>query len=253
MSSASSVQLAELEHAMGFNGGVPGALHVLPPSAAAAGMLPACAAEVPSSSSSGAPASIRCISAVGACAVVSDLLDPHAQSFLRGHAGALSAVALSPTARLLATGERGYDSDVCVWELASGRVLHRLQEHDHGISALAFSDDERLLATVGAAQDGLILIWDLATGAQVTRLRAEPAPTLCAAWGGFVKDIKGRDTALYQLATGEACLLCLPLLSHSFSTCCSTHPHPLLSTALPPPPPPPPLPQEAARACPCGP
>jgi WD40 repeat protein len=106
--------------------------------------------------------------------------------------------------RLLATGERGYDSDVCVWELATGAVLHRFQEHDHGIAALGFSDDERLLLSVGGEQDGLVLVWDLSTGAQVTRLRHEPAPVLCVAWGGFVKDLKGRDTALYQFATGGA-------------------------------------------------
>jgi WD40 repeat protein len=82
---------------------------------------------------------VRFVSAVGSCAVVGDVMDPHTQVFLRGHVGALSALALSPTARLLATGERGYDSDVCVWDLGSGLVIHRFQEHDHGISALAFS------------------------------------------------------------------------------------------------------------------
>lgn len=196
---------AELEHVLGFNGGVPGALVVLPPTAAVAGMTPPTAAGVapPPGARAGAPASIRFVSAVGACAIVGDLLDHHAQVFLRGHVGALSACTLSPTSRLLATGERGYDSDVCVWELESGRVLHRLQEHDHGVTALGFSDDERLLASVGAEQDGLVILWDLSTGAQVVRVRHEPAPTLCLAWGGFVKDVKGRDTALYQLATGE--------------------------------------------------
>ena len=194
--------VAELEHAIGFNGGVPGALLVLPPHAAVFGMSPPTAAEAPPARGGGAPGSVRVVSAAGSCAIVGDLMDHHAQVFLRGHAGALSAVALSPSARLLATGERGLDADVCVWDLASGAVLHRFQEHDHGIVALGFSDDERLLVSVGAEQDGLLLVWDLSTGAQVTRLRHEPAPVLCLAWGGFVKDIKGRDTALYQFATG---------------------------------------------------
>ena len=193
MSSEGAVELAAVT---GFNGGVPSALHALPPTASVTGLIPARAADAPSQSQ-------RVVAAVGACAVVRDLLDPHSSTFLRGHAGAVSAMALSPSARLLATGERGFDSDVCVWDLESGRVVHRFSEHDHGIMALAFSDDDRLLATVGAIDDGLVIIWDLATGAQVTRLRAEPAPTLCVAWGGFVKDIKGRNLALYQFATGE--------------------------------------------------
>ena len=170
--------------------------------AAVSGFAPATAGEVAAPAGSRGPASVRFVSAVGSCAVVGDVMDPHTQVFLRGHVGALSALALSPTARLLATGERGFDSDVCVWELASGAVLHRFQEHDHGIAALAFSDDERLLLSVGAEQDGLVLVWDLSNGAQVTRLRHDPVPVLCAAWGGFVKDVKGRDTALYQFATG---------------------------------------------------
>jgi WD40 repeat protein len=192
----------ELAAVSGFNGGVPSSLHALPPHVSVSGLTPARAADAVPSGADGSPGSIRVVCAVGACAVVRDLLDPHAQVFLRGHIGALSASALSPSSRLLATGERGVDSDVCVWELESGRVLHRFSEHDHGIVALAFSNDERLLASVGAMLDGLTIIWDLATGAQVTRLRAEPAPTLCFAWGGATKDIKGRDTALYQFATG---------------------------------------------------
>ena len=196
-----SSSIAEIEHAIGFNGGVPGALMVLPPACCVFGMSPASAAEA-APSPQGGPGSIRVVSAAGSCAVVGDLLDPHAQVFLRGHSGSLSACALSPSSRLLATGERGYDSDVCVWDLSTGQVIHRFQEHDHGIMALGFSDDERLLVSVGGEQDGLIVVWDLSNGTQVTRLRHEPAPVLCMAWGGFVKDIKGRDTALYQFATG---------------------------------------------------
>ena len=210
--------LAELEHSIGFNGGVPGALLVLPPHALVFGMSPSTAAEAPSLG--GGPGSIRVVSAAGSCAIVGDLLDHHAQVFLRGHTGAISACALSPSSRLLATGERGYDSDVCVWDLSTGQVIHRFQEHDHGIMALAFSDDERLLVSVGAEQDGLTLIWDLSTGTQVTRLRHEPAPVLCVACGGFVKDIKGRDTALYQFATG-ACARCIyPCPRHMCCCCC---------------------------------
>jgi WD40 repeat protein len=214
----SSAPTVELERAVGINCGVPSSLYVLHPSTAVAGMTPPSAAEVAPLSNAGAPASIRCLSAVGACVVVSDLLDPHSNAFLRGHASAISSCRLSPSGRLLATGERGVDSDVCVWELASGRVLRRFQEHDHGIAALAFSDDERLLASMGSDKDGLLILWDLSTGAQVARLKHNPSPSLCVAWGGFAKDIKNRDTGLYQFATGEgpnSPRRCVPLFAHS--------------------------------------
>lgn len=181
----------ELEHAIGFSGSIPGALHVLPSSPRAG-------------AGSGTGPSDRFIAAAGACAVINSVTDAHSQVFLRGHRGNISVMGLSPSGRLLATGEKGFDSDVIVWDAATRTVLHRFQEHDHGIAALAFSDDERLLITVGADSDGQWIVWDLSTGGIVTRQRHDPSPTTCVAFGGFAKDIKGRDTTVYQFATAGA-------------------------------------------------
>lgn len=186
---------AELEHAIGFNGGVQNGLHIIPPQVPLRnmGVLNAQAQN---------EGRFRFVTATGASAVVNDSKEHDAQFFLRGHTQNISAITLSPSGRLLATGERGYDSDVCVWSLETGSVLWRLQEHDHGITVLSFSDDERLLLTIGSEQDKQVIVWDMATGCIVARSRVEPCPSFCAAWGGFVTDIKGRDTCLYQFATG---------------------------------------------------
>lgn len=75
----------ELEHAIGFNGGLPQGVHVL-------------AANVPVPGG-GAPggADARYFVSTGACAVVNSMTDPHDQFFYRGHAGAITAMTLSPS------------------------------------------------------------------------------------------------------------------------------------------------------------
>ena len=181
----------ELEHAIGLAGFVPGAVQVLP-----------AGAPLPAGAGGSSSSDVRFVSAAGALAVVNSMTDPHAQTTLRGHRANVSAMAASASGRLLATGERAHDCDVCVWDMASGSVLHRLQELDHGARALAFSPDERLLLAVGDEADGFFVVLDLATGAVVTRQRQDPLPAVCCAWGGFARDVKGRETGLYLMALG---------------------------------------------------
>jgi WD40 repeat protein len=99
---------------------------------------------------------------------------------------------------LLATGQRG-DADVIVWDITSGRILYKFEEHDGTVSSLTFTDDERVLVSVGS-EDGVVIAWDLSSGAMIGRRRQDPIPILSLASGGFVKDVKGRDTGLYQFA-----------------------------------------------------
>lgn len=73
---------AELEHAIGFNGGIPRGVCVLPSDARGA-----------------ASASDRFVVSTGACAVINSFTDHHNQVFLRGHRAPISAMALSPSVR----------------------------------------------------------------------------------------------------------------------------------------------------------
>jgi WD40 repeat protein len=82
------------------------------------------------------------ITCAGGCLVVNDLADPHNQVFLRGHNDNISCLALSPSGRLIASGQVGENCDVIVWDFERKELVWRLQEHFHGISCLAFSDDE---------------------------------------------------------------------------------------------------------------
>jgi len=143
----------------------------------------------------------KVVYAAGAAVVVGDLTDPHDQSFMRGHDADVACLALSPSGRLVASGQFGRNADCCVWDFESRELLYRLSEHDHGVSACAFSHDDKLLATAGAAADNKILVWDMSNGYIVTIAQCVPSPCTHIVWGGFVRDIKRRDTAHYQFAT----------------------------------------------------
>ena len=126
--------------------------------------------------------------------MICDLNDPSNQIFLRGHDDDIVTIALSKPGNLIASGQVGINSDVCVWDFKSRKLLYRLAEHDHGVSSVAFTDDEvsmrkksqrdhlpplppslfspsqntknkskKLLVTIGDQIDKRLIIWDMST------------------------------------------------------------------------------------------
>jgi WD40 repeat protein len=87
--------------------------------------------------------------------------------FPNGYAmgGSASSVTLrfSPDGKLLAGSWA--DGAVILWNVADGKVLHRLKGHDNGLSSIAFAPNGKFLATGG--MDGRVLWWDIASGKQV--------------------------------------------------------------------------------------
>jgi WD40 repeat protein len=71
----------------------------------------------------------------------------------------IDALAFSPDGKLLAS--TGVDKQILVWELATGKLLHRLADQPFRVPALAFSADSTTLAGGG---DKKIRLWDVATG-----------------------------------------------------------------------------------------
>ena len=168
----------ELEHAIGFNGTIPSGLKYH-------------------------PNGTDFVYPAGGCLVVCDFNDPHNQVFLRGHDDNLSAVALSRSGKLAATGQTGLNADVVVWAYGDAEqksAMYRLSEHDHGVACLAFSQDERLLVTIGVKDDGKMFVWDMTTGNIVGTAKAPP-DTRCVAFGGMYKNVKRRPTGSYQFVT----------------------------------------------------
>ncbi|KAL3660058.1 hypothetical protein V7S43_014980 [Phytophthora oleae] len=171
-----STTVIELEHTIGFSA-VPNAIHYH-------------------------PSGREYVYPAGGSVLLTSFQDAHSQLFLRGHEGNVSCITMSPSGRMLASGERGRHADILVWDYSTRRLAFRLSEHDAGIAALAFSDDERLLCSVGVPEDGpRLYVWDVLTG-NICATHQKMANIVSAvAFGGMARDVKRRDTANYQFAT----------------------------------------------------
>jgi WD40 repeat protein len=75
---------------------------------------------------------------------------------LTGHADRVTAVAISPDGKRLATGS--YDQTIRLWDAATGQELLTLRGHTADIRKLMFSRDGRRL--VSQANDGTVRVWD---------------------------------------------------------------------------------------------
>ncbi len=140
----------------------------------------------------------------GSSVVVGDLSDPHNQHFLTAHDDQITCLAVGNTGALLASGQKGDNADIVIWNYAEKRAMFRLSEHDKEVAQLAFSHDDRLLLSTGNQLDGKLFIWNTQNGYIVSSLQLVPnvyaEGPKCLQWGGFVKDVKLRPTSKYQFA-----------------------------------------------------
>lgn len=148
------------------------------------------------------PNGVNYVTAAGDSIVIGDLTNSQYQDFFRKHDDEITSIAISSSGRFLASGQKGCNSNIYVWNFATSKLIYCFEEHDHYIQCLAFSDDERLLVSIGSSDDGRALIWDLSNGCIIASSGKIPVATTCLCHGGFVRDSNGRDTDHYQFVTG---------------------------------------------------
>jgi WD40 repeat protein len=159
----------------------------------------------------------------GCSIVVGNLNDPHNQSFLTAHDDLITCLSVSNAGGLLASGQKGDNSDILIWDYSTKKAMFRLSEHDYEICHLNFSHDDRLLISTGNQLDGKLFIWNTSNGYIVSSLQLIPQvfanAVSCLKWGGYVKDVKLRPTAKYQFAMAGAKKLTIWGLEPSTGQC----------------------------------
>lgn len=119
------------------------------------------------------------------------------------HEKDINAVAVSPDARLIATGSQ--DRTVKVWDAADGTLRVSCLGHRRGVFDVAFSPVDKVVAS--ASGDATIRIWNAATGACLRSLQGHSGGVLRAVFmtRGMQIATSGMDGLLkmWSVRTGE--------------------------------------------------
>jgi WD40 repeat protein/mono/diheme cytochrome c family protein len=119
---------------------------------------------------------------------------------------AITALAFSPDGTHLATG--GYH-EVLIWELASGKLVRRLQNLPERTYAIRFSSNGWWIATASGtpAQSGVVRLWDARTGEVIRDLIETEDSVFALAFSGNSRLLAAggcdRTIRIWDLASGK--------------------------------------------------
>jgi eukaryotic-like serine/threonine-protein kinase len=131
---------------------------------------------------------------------------------LRGHLGAIRAVAFSPDGQRIVTGSK--DKTAIVWDATTGTELLTLKGHLAEVSAVAFSPGGRRIVT--GSPDSTAIVWDAVSGKQLLPLKGHRSDLWGVAFspdGGRIATASADRTAkVWDAANGSNILT---LIGHS--------------------------------------
>ena len=98
------------------------------------------------------------------------------QTFLAGHSGHITCVAISSDGSRLASGQvthAGMKAEIILWDFAGKQIEQKLRpEHKVKVQALAFSCNDIYLASLGGMDDNFIVLWDMKQGRALQKVPA---------------------------------------------------------------------------------
>ena len=131
---------------------------------------------------------------------------------LRGSSDSIQSVGFSPDGRVLASG--GWDEDVRLWEVASGKCAAATPVRHRGVLSVSFSADGRSLAC--GNQDGTITLFDARNGKQIASFQAARGQLRCLQFGVWRRPLGVRKRRRYDQAMGPRNAKGSPDISRSY-------------------------------------
>jgi hypothetical protein len=147
----------------------------------------------------GAP--ICLVAIAGASWLFLFLYDESIRTF-SGHDDFVRSVAFAPDGVTALSGSSS-DSTVRLWEIASGKEIHRLSGHTGSVFSVSFAPDGRTALSGGP--DGTVRLWDIATLKEIRSFKGDSITSVAFAPNGRSALSGDWDTTLklWDIETGE--------------------------------------------------
>ncbi len=116
--------------------------------------------------------------------------------------GGVFATAFSPDSQLVASGE--YNGNLYICQVATKRLIFKLQGHTNWIWSIAFSPDGQILAS--ASQDATIRLWDVNTGQIIHILQADSYHVLSLSFSPIELDLPSGKAYILATAHGDGAI-----------------------------------------------
>jgi len=143
---------------------------------------------------------------IGGLLVVENLQDKHKQEFLRGHDMEITAIAVSNSGNMIATGQKGTvfqrtaDAPIILWNMQTKKPMAVLRGVQDQVLKLQFSPDDKFLACIG--QNSTFIVWKVQDG-QPIHTRVTEMPLSLLKWGELDTSVNPKHPT-YTLVTGNA-------------------------------------------------